>query len=75
MYETFSRDENEILEPTSPLYSERSSRFNNKTNLESLLLEPLPPANGPDYLDALPIVSKHANQGDEGGGGGHQFRF
>ena len=26
MLETFSRDENEILEPTSPLYSERVSR-------------------------------------------------
>jgi len=34
-----------------------------------LLLEPLPPASGPDYLDALPIVSRHPTQGDEGGGG------
>ena len=60
MFETFSRDENEILEPTSPLYSERASRQMNKTNLEDLLLEPLPPADGPDYLEALPLVARHA---------------
>ena len=36
-----------------------------------MLLEPLPPADGPDYLDALPLVARHATHGDYNGGGGH----
>ena len=33
-----------------------------------MLLEPLPPADGPDYLDALPLVARLATHGDDNGG-------
>ena len=31
-------------------------------------MEPLPPAEDPGYLEALPIVSKHPAHKDEGSG-------
>ena len=62
-----------MLEPVSPLSDKEDKP--GKRNLQNLLLEPLPPALDPGYLEALPIVSRHPTQGDDQGGGGHQFRF